>query len=163
MPLLGDLRRTHTCGALRLADVGRPAVLLGWIHRVRDMGAIIFLDVRDRYGVTQVVVRDNEALVAEAKKLRTEMVVGILGAADQRSADTVNPKLDTGDVEVVATDVRLLNDATRPPFSIADEGPVTEEARLRYRYLDLRRPGMQQHLILRHKVAMAIRQVFDQA
>jgi len=159
---LGDLRRTHTCGALRLADVGQPAVLLGWIHRVRDMGAIIFLDVRDRYGVTQVVVRDNEALVAEAKKLRTEMVVGVLGTADKRSADTVNPKLDTGDVEIVAAEVRLLNDAKRPPFSIADEGPVTEEARLRYRYLDLRRPGMQQHLILRHKVAMAIRQAFDQ-
>jgi aspartyl-tRNA synthetase len=158
---LGDLRRTHTCGALRPADVGRQAVLLGWIHRVRDMGAILFLDVRDRYGVTQVVVRDNEALVAEAKKLRTEMVVAALGAVDRRSADTVNPKLDTGEVEVVASEVRLLNDAKRPPFSIADEGPVTEEARLRYRYLDLRRPGMQQHLILRHKVSMAIRRVLD--
>jgi aspartyl-tRNA synthetase len=161
MHQLGDLRRSHTCGALRPADVGRQAVLLGWVHRVRDMGAIIFLDVRDRYGVTQVVVRDNEALVAEAKKLRTEMVVGVLGTVDRRSADTVNPKIDTGEVEVVAAEVRLLNDAKRPPFSIADEGPVTEEARLRYRYLDLRRPGMQQHLILRHQVAMAIRRVFD--
>ena len=162
MQPLGDLRRTHTCGALRPAAVGQPAVLLGWVHRVRDMGAILFVDVRDRYGVTQVVVRDNEALVHEAKKLRTEMVVGVLGTVDRRSADTVNPKLDTGDVEVVATEVRLLNDAKRPPFSIADEGPVTEEARLRYRYLDLRRPGMQEHLILRHKVSMAIRRIFDQ-
>jgi aspartyl-tRNA synthetase len=162
MQPLGDLRRSHTCGALRPADVGRQAVLLGWVHRVRDMGAILFIDVRDRYGVTQVVVRDNEALVADAKKLRTEMVVGVLGAVDRRSADTVNPKLDTGEVEVVASDVRLLNDAKRPPFSIADEGPVTEEARLRYRYLDLRRPGMQEHLILRHRVSMAIRKCFDQ-
>ena len=125
------------------------------------MGAILFLDVRDRYGVTQVVVRDNEELIAFAKKMRTEMVVGILGTVDRRSADTINPKIDTGEVEVVASELRLLNDAKRPPFSIADEGPVTEEARLRYRYLDLRRPGMQEHLILRHKVAMAIRQAFD--
>ena len=84
MQPLGDLRRTHTCGALRPADVGQPAVLLGWVHRVRDLGAILFLDVRDRYGVTQVVVRDDEALVAEAKKLRTEMVVGV--ARDGRRA-----------------------------------------------------------------------------
>ena len=161
MQPLGDLRRTHTCGALRPAAVGQPAVLLGWVHRVRDMGAILFVDVRDRYGVTQVVVRDNETLVQEAKKLRTEMVVGVIGTVDRRSADTVNPKLDTGEVEVVASEVRLLNDAKRPPFSIADEGPVTEEARLRYRYLDLRRPGMQEHLILRHKVSMAIRKCFD--
>jgi aspartyl-tRNA synthetase len=161
MHLLGDLRRTHTCGALRPAHVGQPAVLLGWVHRVRDMGAIMFVDVRDRYGVTQVVVRDNDALVESAKKLRTEMVIGVVGAVDRRSADTVNAKLDTGEVEIVASEVRLLNDAKRPPFSIADEGPLTEEARLRYRYLDLRRPGMQQHLILRHKVAMAIRKCFD--
>jgi len=162
MQPLGDLRRTHTCGALRPAAVGQPAVLLGWVHRVRDMGAILFVDVRDRYGVTQVVVRDNDTLVQEAKKLRTEMVVGVIGTVDRRSADTVNPKLDTGEVEVVASEVRLLNDAKRPPFSIADEGPVTEEARLRYRYLDLRRPGMQEHLILRHKVSMAIRKCFDE-
>ena len=127
MPLLGDLRRTQTCGALRPAHVGQPAVLLGWVHRVRDMGAIIFVDVRDRYGVTQVVVRDNEALVESAKKLRTEMVVGVVGTVDRRSDDTVNPKLDTGEVELVAAEVRLLNDAKRPPFSIADEGPVDEE------------------------------------
>jgi aspartyl-tRNA synthetase len=161
MQLLGSLRRTHTCGALRPADVGQSAVLLGWVHRVRDMGAIMFVDVRDRYGVTQVVVRDNEELVAFAKRLRTEMVVAVLGAVDRRSAETINAKLETGEVEVVASEIRLLNDAKRPPFSIADEGPVTEEARLRYRYLDLRRPGMQERLILRHKVSMAIRRVFD--
>ena len=97
--------------------------------------------MRDRYGVTQVVVRDDEALRrTSAKKLRTEMVVGVIGTSIAAARDTMNPKLDTGEVEVVATEVRLLNDAKRPPFSIADEGPVTEEARLRYRYLDLRRP-----------------------
>jgi aspartyl-tRNA synthetase len=161
MHQLGNLRRTHTCGALRPADVGKPAVLLGWIHRVRDMGALLFLDVRDRYGVTQVVVRDNEALVESAKKLRTEMVVGVLGTIDRRSADTVNPKIPTGEVEVVAGEIRVLNDAKRPPFSISDDDKVTEEARLQYRYLDLRRSGMQERLILRHKVSMAIRKVFD--
>jgi aspartyl-tRNA synthetase len=131
MQPLGDLRRTHTCGALRPADVGRQAVLLGWVHRVRDMGAILFVDVRDRYGVTQVVVRDNDALVHDAKKLRTEMVVGVLGTVDRRSADTVNAKQDSGEVEVVASEVRLLNDGKRPPLSIADEGRVNVEARLR--------------------------------
>jgi aspartyl-tRNA synthetase len=161
MHQLGDLRRTHTCGALRAADVGRDVVLLGWVHRVRDLGALLFLDIRDRYGVTQVVAREHEPIVAEAKKLKTEMVVAVLGSVERRSDDTINPKLETGEVEVVAREIRLLNDARRPPFSIADEGPVTEEARLRYRYLDLRRPGMQQHLVLRHRVAMAIRQAFD--
>jgi aspartyl-tRNA synthetase len=161
MQPLGDLRRTHTCGALRSTDVGQPAVLFGWVHRVRDLGSLIFLDVRDRYGVTQVVARDDEALVAEAKRLRTEMVVAVLGHVERRSDDTINPKLDTGEVEVVAREIRLLNDARRPPFSIADESPVAEETRLRYRYLDLRRPGMQHNLILRHKVALAIRDYFD--
>ena len=96
--------RSHTCAQLRKADVGGTVRLSGWVHRVRDMGAILFVDVRDRYGVTQVVVRDNDTLVHEAKKLRTEMVVGVLGTVDRRSADTVNPKLDTGEVEVVASE-----------------------------------------------------------
>jgi aspartyl-tRNA synthetase len=159
---LGNLERTHTCGALRLADVGEPVVLLGWIHRVRDLGALVFLDVRDRYGITQVVARDAEGLVEAAKRLKPEMVVAILGTADRRSEETRNAKIDTGEVEVVASEIRLLSDARRPPFSIADEGVVSEDTRLKYRYLDLRRPRMQRNLALRHQVTMEVRRYFDE-
>jgi aspartyl-tRNA synthetase len=158
---LGDLRRTHTCGALRPSDVGQQVVLLGWVQTVRDLGSLLFIDVRDRYGVTQVVARDDEALVAGAKKLRTEMVVAVRGSVERRSDETINPKLATGDVEVVGREILLLNDARRPPFAIGDDAPVAEETRLRYRYLDLRRPRMQQNLVLRHRVALAIRKHFD--
>jgi aspartyl-tRNA synthetase len=156
-----ELRRSHTCGDLRPEHVGQPAVLMGWVHRVRDMGSLLFFDLRDRHGVTQVVVRDDERMVAEAKRLRTEMVVAVLGEVERRSPETVNPKLDTGLVEVLARDIRVLNDARRPPFSIADDAPVAEETRLRYRYLDLRRPRMQRNLLMRHRVATAVRRYFD--
>ncbi|MCL4847096.1 MAG: aspartate--tRNA ligase [Acidobacteria bacterium] len=157
---LGDLRRTHTCGALRASDVGQRVVLLGWVHRVRDLGSLVFFDVRDRHGLTQVIARDNPALVEAVKRLRPEMVVAVLGEVEHRDADTVNPKLPTGQVEVVVHDLRLLNDARRPPFQIGDDS-VAEETRLRYRYLDLRHPRMQRNLELRHRVAMAIRRYFD--
>jgi len=152
--------RTHTCGALRPSDVGTDVVLLGWVHRIRDMGAVIFLDVRDRYGVTQVVT-DAEPVLSQAKKLKTEMVVAVMGTVAPRSAETVNPKLDTGEVEVGIRELKVLNDAKRPPFAIADETPVAEDIRLRYRYLDLRRQRMQQNLMLRHRITMAIRRYFD--
>ncbi len=160
MDLLGDLYRTHTCGQLRSGHVGDDVVLLGWVHRVRDMGAVIFLDIRDRYGVTQVVT-ESEPLLGQAKKLKTEMVVAIVGTVTPRSAETVNDKLETGQVEVRITEVRVLNDARRPPFAIADESFVAEDTRLRHRYLDLRRQRMQQNLILRHRIAMAFRRYFD--
>ncbi len=160
MSTLGTLYRTHTCGALRSSDVGTDVVLLGWVHRVRDMGAVIFLDIRDRYGVTQVVT-DADPLLSQAKKLKTEMVVAVLGTVAPRSPDTVNPKLETGDVEVAVRELRLLNDAKRPPFAIADETPVAEDIRLRYRYLDLRRTRMQENMRLRHRITMAIRRYFD--
>ena len=159
--LLGSLSRTHTCGALRLSDVGASAVLLGWIHRVRDLGGLLFLDVRDRYGVTQVMVPNDSAVMGIAKKLRPENVVAVLGPVRRRDADTVNPKLDTGEVEVVAQEIRLLNEAKTPPFPIADDVPVSEDVRLRYRYIDLRRPRLQYNLGLRHRVTMAIRKYFD--
>src|SRR5690242_8857051 len=98
---LGTLSRTHTCGALRAADVGADVTLLGWVHRVRDLGAIVFLDVRDRAGLTQVIVRDDEALLAAAKRLRSEFVVAVRGVAQRRSEETTNPKLATGEVEVL--------------------------------------------------------------
>jgi aspartyl-tRNA synthetase len=158
---LGDLTRTHTCGALRANDVGGEAVLLGWVHRVRDLGGVTFIDVRDRAGVSQVVVRENEALMTVAKRLRSEFVVGVTGVVQRRSDDTINPKLATGEVEVLAHDIRILNEAKTPPFQIADDAPVSEDVRLRYRYLDLRRTRLQHNIGLRHRVTMAIRRYFD--
>jgi aspartyl-tRNA synthetase len=158
---LGDLTRTHTCGALRPADVGADVVLLGWVHRVRDLGGVTFIDVRDRAGLSQLVVRDNEALMVVAKRLRSEYVIGVRGVVQRRSDETVNPKLTTGEVEVLAREIRVLNEAKTPPFQIAEDGPVAEDVRLRYRYLDLRRPRLQHNMGLRHKVAIAIRQYFD--
>ena len=159
---LGDLTRTHTCGALRPSDVGANVVLLGWVHRVRDLGGLLFVDVRDRAGVTQVVFdADDAAQMAKAKRLRSEYVVGVSGTLRRRSAETINPKLDTGEVEVLVKQLTVLNEAKTPPFPIADETPVSEDVRLKYRYLDLRRPRLASNMILRHKVAAAVRRYFD--
>jgi aspartyl-tRNA synthetase len=158
---LGDLVRTHTCGALRVGDVGSLAVLLGWVHRIRDLGGVLFIDIRDRDGVSQIVVRDNESLLADAKRLRPEFVIGVRGVVRRRSEETVNQKLETGDVEVVADGLHLLNEAKTPPFQIAEDSSVSEDVRLRYRYLDLRRPRLQGNLGLRHRVAFTIRRFFD--
>ncbi|HEV8393430.1 MAG TPA: aspartate--tRNA ligase [Vicinamibacterales bacterium] len=159
---LGELARTHTCGALRPGDVGANVVLLGWVHRVRDLGGLLFIDLRDRAGVTQVVFdMDDEVQMAKAKRLRSEFVVGVEGVVRRRSQDTINPKLETGDVEVVVKKLTLLNEAKTPPFPVADETPVSEDVRLKYRYLDLRRSRLQSNMILRHKVTIAIRRYFD--
>jgi aspartyl-tRNA synthetase len=158
---LGNLTRTHTCGGLRADDVGAEAVLLGWVHRIRDLGGVTFIDVRDRAGVSQVVVRENEALMAIAKRLRSEYVIGVAGVVQRRSEDTVNPKLATGEVEVLAREIRVLNEARTPPFQIAEDTPVSEEVRLKYRYLDLRRPRLQYNIGVRHRVTMAVRRYFD--
>src|SRR5882672_9715898 len=112
---LGSLARTHTCGALRAADVGQDVILLGWVHRIRDLGGVTFIDIRDRNGVSQVVVRENEALMAVAKRLRSEFVVGVSGHVQRRSPETINAKLATGEVEVLAIEIRLLNEAKTPP------------------------------------------------
>ena len=158
---LGDWVRTHTCGALRTDDLDRQATLLGWVHRVRDLGGVLFIDIRDREGVSQVVFRDNDELLAQAKKLRPEFVVGVKGLVERRSPETVNAKLATGEVEVLAAELRLLNEAKTPPFQIAEDSPVSEDVRLKYRYLDLRRPRLQGNIGLRHKVAFAIREEFN--
>src|SRR5581483_766132 len=155
--LLGTLTRTHTCGALRAEDVGAHVVLLGWVHRVRDLGGVTFVDVRDRAGLSQIVVRDNDALMPIAKKLRSEFVVAVVGVVQRRSEDTINPKLATGEVEVLAREIRILNEAKTPPFQIAEDTPVSEDIRLRYRYLDLRRQRLQQNIGLRHRFTMAVR------
>ena len=159
---LGDLTRTHTCGALRPEHVGADVVLLGWVHRVRDLGGLLFLDIRDRGGVTQVVFdKDDEALMTKAKRLRSEFVIGVSGSVRLRSPETANAKLETGEVEVVVRALTLLNEAKTPPFPIADDSPVSEDVRLKYRYLDLRRPGLAGNMVLRHKVTAAIRRYFD--
>jgi aspartyl-tRNA synthetase len=160
---LGDLTRTHTCGELRPEHVGSDAVLLGWVHRVRDLGGLLFIDIRDRGGVTQAVFdKDDEALMAKAKRLRSEFVIGVCGRIRRRSDDTINPKLPTGEVEVVVQRLALLNEAKTPPFPVADESPVSEDVRLKYRYLDLRRPRLQSNIVLRHKLTMLIRRYFDE-
>ena len=160
---LGDLTRTHTCGELRPDHVGAAAVLLGWVHRVRDLGGLLFIDIRDRAGVTQVVFdRDDEALIAKGKRLRSEFVVGVVGKVRLRSADTVNPKLPTGEVEILVTRLAVLNEAKTPPFPIADDTPVSEDVRLKYRYLDLRRPRLQGNIVLRHRLTTTVRRYFDE-
>ena len=153
--------RTHTCGELRPSDVGADVVLNGWVHKVRDLGGVTFLDIRDRYGITQVVARDDAAVIAEAKRVRPEFVVAVSGPVEHRSEETLNPKLATGDVEVAAREIRVLNESPTPPFQIDEETSVSEELRLRYRYLDLRRTRMRENIGLRHRIMLAIRQSLD--
>src|SRR5689334_21609990 len=159
---LGSLARTHTCGALRAADVGKNVVLLGWVHRVRDMGSLLFFDIRDRHGLTQVVIEGDAALLERAKRARSEFVVAVLGEVERRSAETINKDLPTGEVEVRAKELRILNEAKTPPFSIAEDQNVSEELRLKYRYLDLRRPKLQHNIELRHRITLALRKYFDE-
>ncbi len=160
---LGDWTRTDTCGALRAADVGRAVTLLGWVHRVRDLGALVFLDVRDRYGLTQVVVQEGHAALETAKRLRAEFVVGVRGTVRPRAPEALNPRMATGEIEVAVDELRVLNEAAVPPFQIADEAALaSDDLRLRYRYLDLRRPKLQANIGLRHRVTMAVRRYFDE-
>src|SRR3979490_2529122 len=128
--LLGDLTRTHTCGGLRADDVGATSVLLGLVSRVRTLGGVSFSDIRDRAGVSQIVVRENEALMAAAKRLRSEFVIAVSGTGQRRSGDTINTKITTGEVEVLAREILVLSEAKTPPFSIADDAQVSEEVRL---------------------------------
>jgi aspartyl-tRNA synthetase len=157
---LGDWARTHTCGQLRLEDVGREVLLLGWVHKIRDLGQLVFLDVRDRHGLTQVVF-EAEALRERAKHLRAEFVIGVKGRVRRRAPEALNAKMPTGEVEIEAAELKLLSEAKVPPFVIADDVAASEELRLRYRYLDLRRPALQANLGLRHRVTMAVRRYFD--
>jgi aspartyl-tRNA synthetase len=159
LDFLGDLRRTHMCGALRPADAGKKAVLMGWVNRRRDLGAIIFIDVRDRTGVTQVVFSDEHspAVHEKAERLRNEYVIAVTGTVKLRDADTVNRNIPTGEVELVADELRILNEAKHPPFLPGDTVLANEEMRLKYRYIDLRRDAMQFNIEMRHKVSLAIR------
>jgi aspartyl-tRNA synthetase len=147
------------CGELRLSDAGKKVVLMGWVNRRRDLGSIIFVDLRDRTGVTQVVFSRelNSAVHDKAEQLRNEFVIAAIGKIKKRDADTINPNIPTGEVEVVVEELRLLNISKALPFLPSDTILANEEMRLKYRYLDLRRDPMQFNIELRHKVALAIR------
>jgi aspartyl-tRNA synthetase len=159
LDFLGDLRRTHRCGELRPSDAGKKVVLMGWVNRRRDLGQIIFVDLRDRTGVTQVVFNHelNASVHQKAEALRNEFVIAAIGTVKRRDADTINPNIPTGEVELVVEELRILNVSKGLPFLPSDTVLANEEMRLKYRYIDLRRDAMQFNIELRHKVALAIR------
>ena len=159
LDFLGTLQRTHLCGDLRNTDAGKTVTIMGWVNSRRDHGGLIFLDIRDRSGITQVIL-DKEvspAGHAKAEAARPEYVVAVTGKVRVRGEGLANPNMPTGEIEIVASDLLLLNDAKTPPFSPADDAIANEEVRLKYRYLDLRRTEMQHNFALRSRVAMAIR------
>src|ERR1051325_1651380 len=157
-------KRTCTCGELRAGDVGKRVTLTGWVDIRRDLGGVVFIDLRDRYGKTQVVFnpQTREATHRVAGELRSEYVVSVSGTVEARPQGTRNPNLPTGEIDVLADELVILNRADTPPFPIEDELDVHEEARLQYRYLDLRRAPMQRNLAVRHKVYLLTRTYFDQ-
>jgi aspartyl-tRNA synthetase len=160
LDFLGELRRTHMCGELRAADVGKTVVLMGWVHKRRDHGGVIFIDLRDREGIAQVVFHEDAAadVHQRAELARPEYVIAVEGKVEPRGAGMVNPNLATGEIEVVAQRIWILNESRTPPFPVEDEVGVSEDVRLKYRYVDLRRPHMQRNIILRSKIAKAVRE-----
>ena len=160
LDFLGDLRRTHTCGTLRAADAGKDVLLMGWVHRRRDHGGVVFVDLRDRDGITQVVFHEDvdPGVHNRAEEVRPEYVIAVAGKVELRGPSAVNPKMATGEIEVVASRVWILNDSRTPPFPMEDQVDVSEDARLKYRYVDLRRPRMQANIMLRSKISFAVRE-----
>jgi aspartyl-tRNA synthetase len=160
---MGDWKRTHTCGELNVNDVGSVVTLMGWIQTARDHGGVIFADLRDREGVTQVVFNPeiHEESHKRAHVIRSEYVVAIKGLVRRRPEGMANPNLATGEIEVVADELRILNSAKTPPFPIEDKAQVSETVRLKYRYLDLRSSTMMYNLTMRHKAAKAVRDYLD--
>src|SRR5690349_1374154 len=160
LDFLGELRRTHTCGELRSSHAGARVVLMGWVHRRRDLGGVLFIHLRDREGVTQLVFRSDgdPAVHAKAELLGSEYVIAVEGLVERRAADTVNAAIETGEVEVVVEKIWILNTSKTPPFPMEENVDVKEESRLKYRYVDLRRPHMQRNIILRSKMAFAVRE-----
>ena len=160
LDFLGELRRSHTCGQLRASDAGSRALLMGWVHRHRDLGGVIFIHLRDREGVTQIAIHADadESVHRRASQVRPEYVIAVEGKVCLRSADTINANLQTGEVEIIAEKIWILNESRTPPFPMEDTGDVSEDVRLKYRYVDLRRPHMQRNIILRSKVSFAVRE-----
>ncbi|HLW75795.1 MAG TPA: aspartate--tRNA ligase [Bryobacteraceae bacterium] len=160
LDFLGELRRTHSCGELRRADAGKRALLMGWVHRRRDLGGVIFIHLRDREGVTQLVFHANEdaELLKKVDLLSSEYVIAAEGTVAPRSNETVNAAITTGEIELAVEKLWILNESRTPPFPMEEHIDVKEEARLKYRYVDLRRPHMQRNIMLRSKVAFAVRE-----
>ncbi|HEY5649564.1 MAG TPA: aspartate--tRNA ligase, partial [Nitrospiria bacterium] len=157
------MKRTHHCGALRKRDVGETVVLMGWVHSDRDHGGLIFIDLRDREGITQVVFNpeSDKAVYKQAKTLRGEDVIAVYGKVNRRPAQTENPQLKTGDIELQVERLEILNRSKTPPFQIEDQSQVSENLRLKYRYLDLRNPGMRENLIKRHRLVQSARRYLE--
>ena len=161
---MNGLKRSHRCGELSLSNVGETVTVMGWVAKQRNKGGIIFVDLRDRSGILQVIFEESDAGAegfAKAEKLRSEYVVAVVGKVEKR-AGAVNENLATGEIEVRASQVRILSEALTPPFPIEEESKTKEELRLKYRYLDLRRPDLQSKIILRSKITMAIRKFMSE-
>jgi aspartyl-tRNA synthetase len=156
------MKRTHSCGQLQRSDVGEVVTLMGWVHRRRDHGGVIFIDLRDRDGLTQAVFKpDNPELMEKARQLKQEYVIAVKGVVDARPDDMVNEELKTGQIEVRVDELRILNESKTPPFVIEDEAQASEDLRFRYRYLDLRNRLLKDNLILRHKAAASTREYLN--
>ncbi|MBQ1224669.1 MAG: aspartate--tRNA ligase, partial [Alistipes sp.] len=153
--------RSNTCGELRAPNIGQTVTLAGWVQKIRNLGAMTFIDLRDRYGITQIVVEEHsdEATKEAAAKLGRECVIQVVGRVIER--ESKNSKMPTGDVEVVAEKINILNHAVIPPFTIEENSDGGDDLRMKYRYLDLRRPPLQRNMILRHKMAQEIRRFLD--
>ena len=159
LDFLGDLKRTHDCGTLRAEHTGQRALLMGWVHRRRDLGGVIFIHLRDRFGVTQVVFRSERQaeIFKRAEELRSEYVIAVEGVIEKRSAETINPNIPTGEVEIVCDSIWILNESKTPPFPMEETVDVSEDTRLKYRYVDLRRPRMQKNLTTRSQITRITR------
>jgi len=154
--------RSHYCGQINASNIDQTVTLCGWVHRRRDHGGVIFVDLRDREGLAQVVIDpDTHEAFALAERVRNEFVLKVTGRVRRRPEGTENPSLPSGEVEVLCSELEILNHAETPPFVIEDDSDVNEDVRLRYRYIDLRRPVMLQRLRLRNEVARALRGFLD--
>jgi aspartyl-tRNA synthetase len=161
---LGTRKRSHYCGELHAKDVGKEVTLMGWVHSRRDHGGLIFIDLRDREGVTQIAFNPeiNAAIHSKAHDLRSEYVIAVKGKVSKRPEGTINPDLKTGEIEVLAEELTILNESKTSPFEISSRQGISEDVRLKYRYLDLRRSGLQENLILRHRIVQTTRNYFNQ-
>jgi len=161
--LLGSMKRTHNCGELRAENIGAEVTLMGWVQRRRDHGGVVFVDFRDRFGITQIVFNPevNQKVHGKAQELRSEYVLAVKGRVESRPDDMLNPKMETGAIEVLVEELKILNRAETPPFQVEDRIEASEIIRLKNRHIDLRRPRLQQNIITRSRVSKIIRDYFD--
>ena len=164
MESMGGLKRTQHCNALNTSHVGQEVTLMGWVMRRRDHGGVIFIDLRDRWGLTQVVFNPehNQEVHAKAHDLRSEWVLAVRGQVSARPEGMANDKLPTGGIEVMVNELRILNSSPTPPFPLDEEGEISENLRLKYRYLDLRRPSISKNLVMRHQASHAVRSYLNE-